>query len=123
MNTRWTGAALALLGCAAVAGAAQAQDFYRGKQIQLIVGTETGAGYDAYARLVQRHLSRHIPGNPSIVIQNLPGAGGLQAANHVYNIAARDGTIIATFQRNLPLMSIVEKDNKQVRFDATKYTW
>ena len=89
----------------------------------LIVGTQPGAGYDAYARLLQRHLSRHIPGEPSVVIQNMPGAGGLQSANYVYNVAPKDGTVIATFQRNLPLMSIVEKDNKQAHFDALKYTW
>jgi tripartite-type tricarboxylate transporter receptor subunit TctC len=123
MSLRSTRAALAFLACAAVAFSARADDFYKGKQIQLIVGTETGAGYDAYARLLQRHLPRHIPGNPSVVIQNMPGAGGLQSANYLYNIAAKDGTVIATFQRNLPLMSIVEKDNKQARFDATKYTW
>jgi tripartite-type tricarboxylate transporter receptor subunit TctC len=102
---------------------AAAQDFYRGKQINLIVGTETGAGYDFYARLLARHLSKHIPGNPNIVVQNMPGAGGLRAANHIYNVAAKDGTVTGTFQRNLPLMSIVEKDNQQVRYDATKFTW
>jgi tripartite-type tricarboxylate transporter receptor subunit TctC len=118
-------AALVLsLACAlAHAGAAGAQEFYRGKQISLIVGTETGAGYDFYARLLARHLPRHIPGNPSIIVQNMPGAGGLRAANHIYNIAAKDGTVIGTFQRNLPLMSIVEKENQQVRYDATKFTW
>ena len=116
-------AILAVATCLSGTPAAQADDFYKGKQVMLIVGTETGAGYDAYARLLSRHMSRHIPGNPSIVIQNMPGAGGLQAANHIYNIALKDGTVIGTFQRNLPLMSIVEKDNKQVRFDAAKFTW
>ncbi|HWG05385.1 MAG TPA: tripartite tricarboxylate transporter substrate-binding protein [Beijerinckiaceae bacterium] len=116
---------LAVAGLAAVifAGTANGQDFYQGKQLQLIVGNDPGAGYDAYARLLSRHLSQHIPGQPAIVIQNRPGAGGLQAANYLYNLAPKDGTVISTFQRNLPLMSIVEKDNKQVRYDATKFTW
>jgi tripartite-type tricarboxylate transporter receptor subunit TctC len=100
-----------------------ADDFYKGKQLYLIVGTDTGAGYDYYARLLSRHLPKHIPGNPRVIVQNMPGAGGLRAANHLYNIAAKDGTVIGTFQRNLPLMSIVEKDNQQVRYDATRFTW
>ena len=123
MTFRWFRWMLAGMAAASAAGAAHADDFYQGKQLQLIVGNETGAGYDAYARLLSRHLSQHIPGHPTIVLQNMPGAGGLQAANYLYNLAAKDGTVIGTFQRNLPLMSIVEKDNKQVKFDASKFTW
>jgi tripartite-type tricarboxylate transporter receptor subunit TctC len=123
MTLRWFRVALAGLALAVMCGMASADDFYKGKQLQLIVGTDPGAGYDAYARLLSRHLSRHIPGNPAIVIQNMPGAGGLQSANYLYNLAPKDGTVIATFQRNLPLMSVVEKDNKQVKFDASKFTW
>ena len=73
-----------------------AENFYAGKQITLIVGSETGGGYTAYARLLQRYMPKHIPGNPGIVVQNMPGAGGLQAINHLANIAAKDGTVIAT---------------------------
>ncbi len=116
---------LGLIGSILVSGvtARADDDFYRGRQLVLIVGTDTGAGYDFYARLLARHFARHIPGNPTIVVQNMPGAGGLRSANHLYNIAAKDGTVIGTFQRNLPLLSIVEKDNQQVRYDATKFTW
>ena len=116
-------AGLALLAATTALPAQAAEDFYKGKQITLIVGSETGGGYTAYARLLQRHMSKHIPGNPSVVVQNMPGAGGLQAINHLANIAAKDGTVIATFNRNLPLNALVEKSNDQIRFDPLKLTW
>jgi hypothetical protein len=83
---------------AVIAGSwpALAQDavaqFYRGKQINLFVGSTPGGGYDTYARLLARHLARHLPGQPAIVVQNMPGAGGLRSANHLYSVAAKDGT-------------------------------
>ena len=70
--------------------------FYGGKRIQMVIGWEVGGGYDIYARLLARHLGRHIPGQPSIVPQNMPGAGSRVAANWLYNIAPKDGTAIAT---------------------------
>ncbi len=97
-------------------------DFYRGKQISLIVGYGTGGGYDVYGRLFARHLGRHIPGNPAIVVQNMPGAGSLRAVNHLYTTAPKDGTAIATFGRDMPLISIIGS-NPNVRFDARKFTW
>src|SRR6187402_3208197 len=76
---------------------AQAQsvaDFYRGKNLNLIVGYSAGGGYDTYSRILARHLGKHIPGNPSIVVQNMPGAGSLKFANYLYNVAPKDGTTI-----------------------------
>jgi tripartite-type tricarboxylate transporter receptor subunit TctC len=106
-----------------LAGGAAAEDFYKGKQIRLIVGSESGAGYDAYARLLARHMPRHIPGNPPIVPQYMPGASSLVAANYLYNLAPRDGTVFGTFQRDLPLAALLDSRKEQVKFDASKFTW
>jgi tripartite-type tricarboxylate transporter receptor subunit TctC len=97
-------------------------DFYRGKQINLIVGYGTGGGYDVYGRLFARHLGRHIPGNPNVVVQNMPGAGSLRAVNHLYNTAPKDGTAIATFGRDMPLLGVIGH-NPNVRFEARRFTW
>jgi tripartite-type tricarboxylate transporter receptor subunit TctC len=97
-------------------------DFYRGKQVRLIVGYGPGGGYDVYARLLARHLGNYIPGKPTVVVQNMPGAGSLRAANHVYTTAPKDGTVIGMFARDMPLLAIVG-NNPNVQFDARKFTW
>ena len=79
----------------AAAIAQSVAEFYGGKQITLIVGSTPGGGYDTQARLVARHIGRHIPGNPTIVVQNMPAAGSLAATNHMFNIAPKDGSTIA----------------------------
>src|SRR5262245_53902461 len=96
-------------------------DFYRGKQIALIVAASTGGGYDTYGRTVARHLGEHIPGKPTVVVQNMPAAGGLGAGNHTFNVAAKDGTVIALFQNTVPLEPFFE--NKQAQFDAAQVGW
>jgi tripartite-type tricarboxylate transporter receptor subunit TctC len=105
-----------------VARADAVSDFYKGKQIQIIVGYGTGGGYDLYARLVARHFGRHVPGAPSVVVQNMPGAGSLRAANHIYNVAAKDGTVFGTFARSIPMVGVLG-GNTNVRFDPNKFTW
>jgi tripartite-type tricarboxylate transporter receptor subunit TctC len=86
-----------LAGTIALSGTATAQaDFYKGKTIELIISTGVGGGLDANARMVARHLSKHIPGNPTIVAKNMPGAGHVRAANYIYNQAPKDGTTIGT---------------------------
>ncbi len=103
---------------------AQAQsvaDFYRGKNLNLIVGYSAGGGYDTYSRILARHLGKHIPGNPSIVVQNMPGAGSLKFANYLYNVAPKDGTTIGTFSRGMAMEPLIGGAN--VQFDATKFTW
>ncbi len=97
-------------------------DFYKGKNIQLIVGYGPGGGYDVYARLMARFFGKHMPGTPNVVVQNMPGAGSLRAANFLYVTAPRDGTVIGTFARNMPLMGVL-KDNPNVQFDPRKFTW
>ena len=101
--------ALALLVAGAGAQADPAAEFFRGKQVRLIVGYGPGGGYDVYARLLARHLGNYIPGKPTVVVQNMPGAGSLRAANHIYTTAPKDGTVIGTFARDMPLLAILGK--------------
>lgn len=118
-----TGAALAALVLAfAGARADPVADFYKGKQVSLIVGYGSGGGYDVYGRLFARHLGRHIPGAPNVIVQNMPGAGSLRAVNYLYNSAPKEGTAIAIFARDMPLLGIIGH-NPNVRFDPRKFTW
>lgn len=96
-------------------------DFYRGKQIRIVIGSDVGGGYDIYARTVGRHLGKHIPGNPTIVPQNMNGAGSRIAANWVYNIGAKDGTIIGQVSQGTPLDQARKQEG--VQFDAAKMQW
>jgi tripartite-type tricarboxylate transporter receptor subunit TctC len=123
MLARWR-AALAVTAALAVspAHADAVADFYRGKQVNLIVGYGPGGGYDTYARLLARHFGRFIPGNPNVIVQNMPGAGSLRAVNYLYNIAPKDGTTIGTFARNMPLIGLLG-GNSNVQFNPRKFTW
>ncbi len=118
----WTLCGLVL--AAPIADRAQADavaDFYKGRNINVIVGYTAGGGYDLYARALSRHMGRHIPGNPSFVVQNLTGAGSLNAANHIYNISPKDGTVFGTFARGMAMEPLI--GTAKVQFDATKFTW
>jgi tripartite-type tricarboxylate transporter receptor subunit TctC len=106
----------------AAARADAVADFYKGKSVSVIVGYGTGGGYDVYGRLLARHIGRHIPGNPNIVLQNMPGAGSLRAVNYLANNAPKDGTAVAIFSRDMPLLGIIGH-NPNVRFDPRKLTW
>lgn len=97
-------------------------DFYRGKQIDLFVGSAPGGGYDVYARLLAQHLGRYIPGGPAVIVRNMPGSGGLRAANYLFNLAPKDGTAIATFAHDLVLVGELGQ-NQNVRFDTGKFIW
>src|SRR5215468_10218806 len=77
-------------------------DFYKGRTFTIVVGHEVGTGFDIYGRTLARHLGRHIPGNPAVVVQNMNGASGITAANWLYNIAPKDGTVTATFVQSVP---------------------
>ncbi len=114
----------ALLAAASVpALAADAvQDFYKGRQLNVIVGYGPGGGYDLYGRLVARHIGRHLPGTPNAVVQNMPGAGSLRAANFLYNTAPRDGATFGIFARNIPLMGLSGR-NPAVQFNPRKFNW
>lgn len=96
-------------------------DFYKGKQVDLLVGYSVGGGYDVYARMIARHLGKHIPGNPNVVPKNMEGAGSLRLANWLYNVAPKDGTAIGTIGRGTgfdPLLG-----HRQAQFDGNKFTW
>jgi tripartite-type tricarboxylate transporter receptor subunit TctC len=124
-NGAVSGIAAALM-LAGVAGPARAEDtveaFYKGRQINLIVGYGPGGGYDLTARLLARHLGRFIPGHPAIVVQNLVGAGSLRAANFLYAAAPKDGTTIALFGSDIPMIALVGA-NSAVQFDPKRFTW
>ena len=118
----WALPLVASLAPASSARADEIADFYRGRSLQLVVGYGPGGGNDVYARLLARHIGRHLPGQPNVVVQNMPGAGSLVAANYLANLAPRDGAVFGTFARNLPLASVVAA-NPNIRFDARKLTW
>jgi|APCry1669190156_1035279.scaffolds.fasta_scaffold11637_2 tripartite-type tricarboxylate transporter receptor subunit TctC len=111
-----------LLAQCAIASAQSVEAFYKSHPITLVVGYGPGGGYDVYARLMARFLGHYIPGEPSVVVQNMPGAGSLRAANYVYVTAPKDGSTIGTFSRDMPLASILSA-NSNVQFDAREFTW
>jgi len=94
---------------------------FSGKTVTIIVGYKPGGGYDATARLLARHLTKHLPGNPTVIVQNMPGANSVIAANHVYNVAKPDGLTIGTFNRNLPIAQLTGVSG--VKYDITKFAW
>jgi tripartite-type tricarboxylate transporter receptor subunit TctC len=120
-------AIVGVLACVALFAAVQAQadpvaDFYRGKQLTVVIGYGPGGGYDIYGRIMAKYIGKHIPGNPTVVVQNMPGAGSMRATNYIYEVAPKDGTYIATFARNMPLIGLL-KTNPNIRFDPRKFTW
>ena len=108
-----------------MAGFAHAQDpvanFYRGKQVQIRIGTPAGSGYDIAARLVAAYIGKYIPGNPGIIVQNVPGAGSLTLANQLYNTAPRDGLIIGAITNGMPTAPMLSPEN--ARFDISRFGW
>src|SRR5580700_10388735 len=101
------------------AGAQGVADFYRGRNVTLVIGFSVGGGYDLYARLLSRHLGRHIPGQPNIVAQNREGAGSERAMLYLYNAAPKDGSVIGTFSRSMAVAPLLAN----APFDATKLSW
>ena len=88
-----TGAVLTAIGVAP-ACAQSVTDFYKGNTVTIIIGSSAGGGFDLYGRLIGRHMSKHLPGSPNVVASNMPGAGSIRLAQHIYNVAPRDGTVI-----------------------------
>jgi tripartite-type tricarboxylate transporter receptor subunit TctC len=101
--------------------AASVEEFYKGKTIQFIVGGSAGGGYDTYTRLIARHFPQYVPGKPSTVVQNMPGAAMLIAANYVFNSAPRDGTVIGHWSGPLILQHLM--GNPAVQFEGRKFGW
>jgi tripartite-type tricarboxylate transporter receptor subunit TctC len=114
--------ALIALGAATPTARADAvADFYKGKEITIQVGFGAGGGYDITTRLFALHLRRHIPGNPSVIVQNVPGAGSMVAANSLYNVAPKDGTVLAVFGSSTALEPLF--GNKAANYDPRKFEW
>ena len=119
-----SGLALAAVSTAFLAAPAHADsvaEFYKGKTVTLIAGYSAGGGFDLYARVIANYLGKHIPGQPRIVVQNMPGAGSLRAASHVYNVAPKDGTIISLTRA--PVIAPLLGSAGGAAFDVTKFTW
>ena len=95
------------------------EPFYKGKSIRIIVATSAGGGFDTYTRIIARHLSQHLPGNPSVIVENMPGAGYLIGANHIYKVAKPDGLTMGHFQGGLFLEQLLGRPGTE--FDALKY--
>jgi tripartite-type tricarboxylate transporter receptor subunit TctC len=121
MRARLLALCVALLLAAPAARADAVADFYKGKNVTLYIGYTPGGGYDAYARILARHMGEHIPGNPTIVPTNMPGAGSLRATNYLYNVAAKDGSAFGTFARGMPLQPVLDPTGTQ--YDGRKFTW
>jgi tripartite-type tricarboxylate transporter receptor subunit TctC len=109
-----------ILAALAASGSAGAQDFYKGKDITLYVGSGAGGAYDTYARLIARHYSRHIPGNPNVIVVDMPGASGRKMIGYLYNVAPKDGTAIGTALSTLTFDPLIGEDTA---FDATRLSW
>src|SRR3954454_22481432 len=123
---RWGGqaAALAVLLIALISAPLYAraeEPFYKGKTISLIIGSNTSGGYDTYGRLLARHMGKHIAGNPSFVTQNMPGAGGVCSANHIFNVAAKDGTVFGIFDQAVFLDQVL--GSTALRGDVRSFNW
>jgi tripartite-type tricarboxylate transporter receptor subunit TctC len=106
---------------ASIASAQSPADFYKGRTLDFYIGYSVGGGYDLYARVIARHIGKHIPGNPTVVPKNMEGAGSLRLANWMFRVAPKDGSVIATIGRGTgfdPILGV-----KGATFDGTKYTW
>ena len=124
MSRAYVGRLTAMLMLAILASPAKAQDaaaFYKGKTITILVGYGSGGGYDIYARVLSRTLGKYIPGNPNVIIQNMPGAGGATAADHLHNRASRDGLTIGVPGRDWPLVPILEQ--RGVRYEPLDFDY
>jgi tripartite-type tricarboxylate transporter receptor subunit TctC len=129
MWLRLVGVLCAALGVSAVSGGLRSAvaadpiaDFYSGKTVQVLIGFSPGGGYDIYARTLARYMGRHIPGNPKLVPQNMPGAGSLKVANYLYSVAPKDGTALAHFAPGIMFEPLLGHGDG-AQFDATKFTW
>jgi tripartite-type tricarboxylate transporter receptor subunit TctC len=125
---KWGGVGAGLLAVTAVlaagASSVSAQSpakFYKGKNVRLMIGYGPGGSYDSYGRLVARHLGKFIPGKPTVVPQNKPGSGSLVASNYLYNVAPRDGSVLAAIGQGVYFMQLLERP--KIKFDARKFTW
>jgi tripartite-type tricarboxylate transporter receptor subunit TctC len=121
LSINYTGAALAAQGEKPTYDEKAVANFYRGKTVRIVVGFSAGGGYDQYSRLIGRHLSKYIPGNPAIIIDNMAGAGSIIAANHTFNAAPKDGTVIGNISGPIILEQLFA--NPAVQYDMAKFRY
>ena len=114
-------AAVAAMAVVPLAYGQQAEPFFARKTVTIYIGYTPGGSYDLYARLIARHLGKHVPGNPTVVAQNMPGAGSMKAANYLYQVAARDGTALGVIVESAALEQML--GNAAVAYDAAKFTY
>jgi len=114
-------ACICLSACLSQAWADPVADFYAGRTATIVVTTSAGGGYDTLARAIARHIGRHVPGNPTFVVRNMPGAGGLTATNYLYAAAERDGSVVGLVSNNPPFEPLF--GTPEARFDPTKFNW
>src|SRR5262245_52589035 len=120
--------AAALVACSSLAAtparAQPAEEFFTNKrELFFITSSNVGGGYDSYSRLLSRHMSKYLPGNPRFVVQNMLGGGGVRATNFIYNVAPKDGSTIALVDRGMPTAPLLFGDRSQTKFEAQKFTW
>jgi tripartite-type tricarboxylate transporter receptor subunit TctC len=104
-----------------IASAQSPADFYKAKTVDLHIGYSAGGAYDLYARMIARHLGKHIPGNPQVVPKNMEGAGSLRLANYLYSVAPKDGTALGATSRGMAFDPLL--GNKTAQYEAPKFTW
>lgn len=126
MRKHWLSTLIGIIGMAFAlvatpASADAVSDFYTGKTVTLYVGYSPGGGYDTYARTLARHIGKHIPGNPSVIVKNRPGAGSMLLTNEMYNILPKDGTVIAIIGRGLPMEPLF--GTPEAKYDPRDFTW
>jgi tripartite-type tricarboxylate transporter receptor subunit TctC len=112
---------VAIDGMAGMALADSVEDFYKARQVKLVIGASTGGSYDSYGRLLAAHLGRHIPGHPTLVPANMPGASGIQSASYLYQIAPCDGSVVGMFNQSMGQRQVLEPDS--IRFDSGRFNW
>ena len=121
-----TAFAFALIACGAFtpAHAQPADEFFQSKrELFFITSSAVGGGYDSYSRLLSRHMTKYLPGNPRFVVQNMLGGGGVRATNFIYNVAPKDGSVIALVDRGMPTAPLLFGERSQTKFEAEKFTW
>lgn len=110
-----------IIALAAFSGAAQAQPYYESRTLRIVVGLAPGGGFDTYARLIGRHLGRHIPGNPAVIVDNMPGAGSILMTNHLYRVAKPDGLTVGHFNGAIILGQVLGQQG--IEFDARRFEY
>lgn len=115
------GGCAALLAAAGTCRADAIEDFYRGRTVKFVVGSNTGGSYDTYSRLLAAHIGKHIPGQPTVIVENMPGASGTKSANYLANVAPKDGSVIGMFNQSMPQRQVLEPD--KISVDLGKFGW